>query len=45
MPDIPPIDDLENLSATGAMLEAVLRQSVILFLNRPAKISELGTRN
>ncbi|MEN6624995.1 MAG: hypothetical protein ABFD69_02075 [Candidatus Sumerlaeia bacterium] len=28
MPDIPPIDDLENLSATGAMLEGVLRQWV-----------------
>ncbi|MEN6625506.1 MAG: hypothetical protein ABFD69_04675, partial [Candidatus Sumerlaeia bacterium] len=28
MPDIHPIDDLENLSATGAMLEGVLRQWV-----------------
>ncbi|MEN6626119.1 MAG: hypothetical protein ABFD69_07830, partial [Candidatus Sumerlaeia bacterium] len=28
MPDIPPIDDLENISATGAMLEGVLRQWV-----------------
>ncbi|MEN6624634.1 MAG: hypothetical protein ABFD69_00245, partial [Candidatus Sumerlaeia bacterium] len=28
MPNIPPIDDLENLSATGAMLEGVLRQWV-----------------
>ncbi|MEN6624814.1 MAG: hypothetical protein ABFD69_01145 [Candidatus Sumerlaeia bacterium] len=28
MPNIPPIDDLENLSATGAMLEGILRQWV-----------------
>jgi hypothetical protein len=28
MPDIPPIDDLENLSATGALLEGMLRQWV-----------------
>ncbi|MEN6626580.1 MAG: hypothetical protein ABFD69_10165 [Candidatus Sumerlaeia bacterium] len=28
MPNIPPIDDLEDLSATGAMLEGVLRQWV-----------------